>query len=199
MKFLSKFLYNERISFSHETLKVKKTRKIGGFLSIELMLVLTVMAILGGISLYVGKRCVDRAKMVAMMTEAQMFIMKLLEYYNTMGTWPIATDNFVSIQAVTLELNKAFDEVLAYNPYSLNRGNPEKFPNIWVRIDARKKVNRQKEGVLEELRRRTQRNVSESEVKIFESIQYFFPKKHDRPWIQSVEQQDIGVPGAVLI
>ena len=59
---------------------VKKTRKIGGFLSIELMLVLSVMAILGGISLYVGKGVVDRAKMVAMMTEAQMFIMKLLRY-----------------------------------------------------------------------------------------------------------------------
>jgi type II secretory pathway pseudopilin PulG len=48
-------------------------------LSIELMLVLTVMAIFGGISLYVGKRVVDRAKMVAMEAEAQMFIMKLLE------------------------------------------------------------------------------------------------------------------------
>jgi len=43
------------------------------------MLVLTVMAIFGGISLYVGKRVVDRAKMVAMEAEAQMFIMKLLE------------------------------------------------------------------------------------------------------------------------
>ena len=152
------------------------------------MLVLTVMAIFGGISLYVGKRVVDRAKMVAMEAEAQMFIMKLLEYYGMTGEWPIATDNFVSVWAVALELNKAFDKVLEYNPYSLSRENPEKFPNIWVRIDARKKLNRHGEGVLEELRRRTQRNVLESEVKIFKSVQYFVPKESDRPWIQSAEE-----------
>ncbi len=169
-------------------MEVKKTRKIRGFLSIELMLALSVMAILGGISLYFGKRVFDKTKMVAMMTKAQMFIMKLLEYHDLMGRWPIATDNFVSIRAVALELNEAFDEVLEYNPYSLSRENPEKFPDIWVRIGARKKLNRHGEGVLEELRRRTQRNVSESEVKIFESVRYFSPKKGDRPWIQSAEE-----------
>ena len=169
-------------------MEVKKTRKIRGFLSIELLLVLSVMAILGGISLYGGKRVVDRAKMVAMDVEAQMFITALLEYYDMTGKWPIATDNFVSVRAVALELNKAFDEVLKYNPYSLSRENPEKFPNMWIRIDARKKLNRHGEGVLEELRRRTQRNVLESEVKIFESVRYFFPKKNDRPWIKSAEE-----------
>ena len=169
-------------------MEVKKTRKIHGFLSIELMLVLTVMAIFGGFSLYFGKRCVDRAKMFSEDVKAKMFIMKLLEYHDSTGEWPITTDNFVSIRAVALELNKAFDEVLEYNPYSLNRENPEKFPNIWVRIGVRKKLNHHGEGVLEELRRRTQRNVSESEVKIFESVRYFFPKKGDRPWIQSTEE-----------
>ena len=59
---------------------------------------------------------------------------------------------------------------------------------MWIRIDARKKLNRHGEGVLEELRRRTQRNVLESEVKIFKSVQYFFPKKSDRPWIKSAEE-----------
>lgn len=123
-----------------------------------------------------------------MMTKAQMFIVKLLEYHDLTGRWPISTDNFVSVQAVALELNKAFDEVLEDNPYSRSRENPEKFPDIWVRIGARKKLNRHGENVLEELRRRTQRNVSESEVKIFESVRYFFPKKSDRPWIQSAEE-----------
>ena len=179
-------------------MKVKKTHKFRGFLSVELMLVLSVVAILGGISLYVWKRVIDRAKMVAMMTKAQMFIVKLLEYHDLTRKWPIATDNFVSIRAVALELNKAFDEVLEYNPYSLSRENPEKILDLWVRIGARRETNRRSEGFLEGLRRRTQRNVSESEVKIFESVRYFFPKKNDRPWIQSVEQQDIGIPGAVL-
>lgn len=169
-------------------MEVGKTRKIRGFLSIELMLVLTVMAIFGGISLYVGKRCVDRARIIAEDVGAQMFIVTLLEYHEMTGTWPIATDNFVSVWAVAFELNKAFDEVLEYNPYSLSRENPEKFPNMWIRIDARKKLNRHGEGVLEELRRRTQRNVLESEVKIFESVRYFFPKKNDRPWIKSAEE-----------
>ena len=152
------------------------------------MLVLSVMAILGGISLYIGKRVVDRAKFVAMNAEAQMFIVKLLEYRDMTGECPIATDNFVSVLAVALELNKAFDEVLEYNPYSLSRENPEKFPNMWIRIDARKKFNRHGEGVLEGLRRRTRRNVLESEVKIFKSVRYFFPKKNDRPWIKSAEE-----------
>jgi type II secretory pathway pseudopilin PulG len=169
-------------------MEVKKTRKIRGFLSIELMLVLSVMAILGSLTLYVGKRVVDRAKMVAMMTKAQMFIMRLLECYDMTGEWPIATDNFVSVRAVALELNKAFDEVLDDNPYSLSRKDREKFPNIWVRIGTRKKFNRRREDALTELRRRTQRNVSESEVKVFESVQYFVPKKSDRPWIQSAEE-----------
>ena len=169
-------------------MEVKKTRKIRGSLSIELMLVLSVMAIFGGISLYVGKRVVDRAKMVAMDVEAQMFIMKLLEYYDMTGTWPIATDNFVSVWAVAFELNKAFDEVLEYNPYSLSRENPEKFPNIWVRIGTRKKLNRRNEDALTELRRRTQRDVSENEIKHFDRVRYFVPKKSDRPWIQSAEE-----------
>ncbi len=166
-------------------MEVQKTHKIRGFLSIELLLVLSVMAIFGGISLYVGKRVVDRAKMVAMEAEAQMFIMRLLEYYDMTGEWPIATDNFVSVRAVALELKKAFDKAFKNdNLYSLG----EKFPNIWVRIGARKKFNRRREDALTELRRRTQRNVSESEVKVFESVQYFVPKKSDRPWIQSAEE-----------
>ena len=80
MKFFIKISLHRKNLLFPKIMGVKKTRKIGGFLSIELMLVLSVMAILGGISLYVGKGVVDRAKMVAMMTEAQMFIMKLLRY-----------------------------------------------------------------------------------------------------------------------
>ncbi|MBR1843388.1 MAG: type II secretion system protein [Opitutales bacterium] len=168
-------------------MEVKKTHKIGGFLSIELMLVLSVVAIFGGISLYVGKRVIDRAKMVAMEAEAQMFIMKLLEYYDMMGEWSIATDNFVSVWAVALELNKAFDKVLD-NPYSLSRKNPEEFPNIWVRIGTRKKLNQRNEDALTEFRRRTQRDVSENEIKYFDRVRYFVPKKDDRPWIKSAEE-----------
>jgi hypothetical protein len=103
------------------------------------------------------------------------------------GEWPIATDNFVSVWAVALELNKAFDKVLD-NPYSLSRENPEKFPNIWVRIGTRKKLNRRNEDALTELRRRTQRDVSENEIKYFDRVRYFVPKKDDRPWIKSAEE-----------
>ena len=152
------------------------------------MLVLMVTAIFGGISLYVGKRVVDRAKMVAMEAEAQMFIMKLVEYYNMTGKWPIATDNFVSVAEMELELNKAFDEAFGVegNPYSMRNQNREKIPHIWVRIAPG--LNRWGEDALTELRRCTQRDVSENEIKHLDRVQYFYPKKSDRPWLQAEEE-----------
>lgn len=184
--FLSKFLYTERISVFHRTMEVKKTRKIRGFLSIELMLVLTVMAIFGGISLYVGKRIIDRAKMVAMDVEAQMFITALLEYYGMTGKWPVGTEVWISVRSFDNFLRRKFDEVLLDNPYSLSKKHPKELPNMWIYIDISVVNNRSAEDVLGELRQRTQRMVSKREVRSFESVRYFFPKEGDRAWIFSI-------------
>ena len=160
-------------------MEVKTTRKIGGFLSIELMLVMTVMAILGSVTLYFGKGAVDKAKM---------FIMKLFDYYERTGEWPIATDNFVSVAEMELEVNGAFDNVFGVdgNPYSLHNPNREEIPHIWVRITPG--LNRWGENALTELRRCTQRNVSENEIKYFDRVRYFYPKKSDRPRLQAEEE-----------
>ena len=176
-------------------MEVKKTRKIRGFLSIELLLVLTVMAILGGISLYVGKRVVDRAKMVAMEAEAQMFIMKLLEYYDMTGKWPVETKVWISVRSFDSFLRRKFDEVLLDNPWSSNKEHPEELPNMWIYIDVSVKNNQSVEDVLGGLQQRTQRRVSEREVRSFKSVQYFFPKKGDRAWIFSIPE---GVSGRKL-
>lgn len=126
------------------------------------MLVLSVMAIFGGISLYVGKRVVDKAKFVAMETEAQMFIAVLLEYYDTMGEWPVGTKVWISVRSFDSLLRRKFDEVLLDNPYSLNKEYPKEFPNIWIYIDVPVKNNQLVEDVLGVLRQRTQRRVSPS-------------------------------------
>lgn len=149
------------------------------------MLVLTVMAIFGGISLYVGKRVVDRAKMVAMEAEAQMFIAVLLEYRDMTGRWPIVTRKWVSIRAVALELRQELDRVLLNNPYTANSENPREFPNIWIRMDGQ--PNRWGENVLTELQRLTQRPVPENRIRIFEGVRYFFPRTRDLHWVWSTE------------
>lgn len=166
-------------------MKVKKTRKLRGFLSIELLLVLSVMAIFGGISLYVGKRVIDRAKMVAMDVEAQMFIAVLLEYRDMTGRWPIVTRKWVSVRAVASELSWELDRVLLDNPYSLNSENPREFPNIWVRMDGQ--PNRWGENVLAELQRLAQRPVPENRIRVFEGVRYFFPRAQDLHWVWSTE------------
>ena len=167
-------------------MEVKKTHKILGFLSIELMLVLTVMAIFGGLSLYVGKRVVDRAKMVAMEAEARMFITALLEYYGMTGKWPVGTKVWISVRSFDNFLRRKFDEVLLNNPYSLSKEHPEELPNMWIYIDISVVNNRSAEDVLGGLRQRTQRMVSKREVRSFESVRYFFPKEGDRAWIFSI-------------
>jgi type II secretory pathway pseudopilin PulG len=166
-------------------MEVKKAHKIRGFLSIELMLVLTVVAIFGGISLYVGKRVIDRAKVVAMDVEAQMLIAVLLQYRDTTGRWPIITRKWVSIRAVALELRQELDRVLLNNPYTANSENPREFPNIWIRMDGQ--PNRWGEDVLTELQRLTQRPVLENEIRVFEGVRYFFPMTEDLHWVWSTE------------
>ena len=166
-------------------MEVKKTRKIRGFLSIELMLALSVMAILGGISLYVGKRVVDKAKFVAMETEAQMFIAVLLDYRSETGRFPIVTRKWVSVRAVASQLSQELDRVLLHNPYSANSENPREFPNIWVRMDGQ--PTQRGEDVLTELRRLAQRDVPESRIRIFEGVRYFFPRTRDLHWVWSTE------------
>lgn len=173
-------------------MEVKKTHKIRGFLSIELMLVLTVMAIFGGISLYVGKRVVDRAKMVAMEAEAQMFITALLEYYGMTGKWPVGTQAWLSVRSFDSFLRRKFDEVLLDNPYSLSNGHPEELPNMWIYIDVSVGSNQTVEDVLGGLQQRTLRKVSEREVRSFKYVRYFFPKKNDRAWILSIPEGVLG-------
>ena len=143
------------------------------------------MAILGGISLYVGKRVVDRAKFVAMETEAQMFIAVLLEYRDVTGRWPIVTRKWVSIRAVALELRQELDRVLLHNPYSLNSDNPREFPNIWVRMDGQ--PNRWGENVLAELQRLAQRDIPENKMRFFEGVRYFSPRADEQYWVWSTE------------
>lgn len=169
-------------------MEVKKTRKIRGFLSIELMLMLSVMAILGSLTLYFGKRVVDRAKFVAMEAEAQMFIAVLLEYYETTEKWPVGTKVWISVRSFDNFLRRKFDEVLLDNPYSLSKEHPEELPNMWIYIDISVVNNRSAEDVLGGLRQRTRRMVSEREVRSFKSVRYFFPKKGDRAWILSVPE-----------
>ena len=163
----------------------KKTHKIRGFLSIELMLVLSVMAIFGGISLYVGKRVIDRAKMVAMEAEVQMFIAVLLEYRDMTGRSPIVTRKWVSIRAVALELRQELDRVLLNNPYTANSENPREFPNIWIRMDGQH--NRWGETILAELQRLAQNDVPENRIRIFEGVRYFFPRADEQYWVWSTE------------
>ena len=176
-------------------MEVKKTRKIRGFLSIELMLALSVMAILGGISLYIGKRVVDKARVVAEDVEAQLFIAVLLEYYDTTGKWPVGTKVWISVRSFDNLLRRKFDEVLYDNPYSLDKERPENFPNMWIYIDVSVKNNQSVENVLGGLQQRTGRRVSEREVRSFKSVRYFFPKKGDRAWIFSIPE---GVSGRKL-
>ena len=136
------------------------------------MLVLSVMAILGGISLYVGKRVVDKAKFVAMETEAQMFIAVLLEYRSETGVFPIVTRKWVSVRAVASQLRQELDRVLLRNPYSLDNATPKEFPNIWVRMDGQ--ANRWGESALVELQRLAQRDIPENKIRFFEGVRYFF-------------------------
>ena len=93
------------------------------------MLVLCVVAILGSVTLYFGKAAVDKAKMFSEDIKAEMFIMKLFDYHDATGEWPIAAENFVSVAEMELELNKAFDNVFGVdgNPYSLRTRIGKKF------------------------------------------------------------------------
>ena len=152
------------------------------------MLVLCVVAILGSVTLYFGKAAVDKAKTISEDIKAKMFIMKLFDYHNEMGKWPIAAENFVSVAEMERELNKAFDKVFGVdgNPYSYGNQNREEIPHIWVRITPG--LNCWGEDALTELRRCTQRNVSENEIKHFNRVQYFYPKKSDRPWLQAEKE-----------
>ena len=149
------------------------------------MLVLSVMAILGGISLYVGKRVVDKAKFVAMETEAQMFIAVLLEYRSETGVFPIVTRKWVSIRAVASQLRQELDRVLLRNPYSLDNATPREFPNIWVPMDGQ--ANRWGESALVELQRLTQRDIPENKIRFFEGVRYFFPRTNEQYWVWSTE------------
>ena len=162
-------------------------RKNCGFTIIELILGLTVMGIVSTVTLYVGNEIKNRANECVREAEARLFIATLLEYHEMTGAWPIAENNWVSVQTVELELRGAFEEVLWDNPYPANHENPRAFPNIWVRIDAQQ-LSRWGEDILRELRRRTGRNVPEAEIKNFNSIRYFFPKKNDRSWIRSEKE-----------
>ena len=166
-------------------MEVKKTRKVRGFLSIELMLVLSVMALLGAASLYVGKRVVDKAKFVALETEARMFIAVLLEYREMTGRWPIVGRKWVSVRAVASELRQELDRVLWNNPYSANSENPREFPNIWVRMDGQ--PTQWGESALAELQRLAQRPVPQNKIRVFEGVRYFFPRIHDQHWVWSTE------------
>lgn len=159
------------------------------------MLVLSVTAIFGGISLYFGKRVVDKARMVAMDVEAQMFIAVMFEYYDLTGKWPVGTKVWISVRSFDNLLRRKFDEVLHDNPYSLNKEHPEEFPNMWIYIDVSVGSNQTAEDVFGGLQQRTQRNVSNREVRNFKSVRYFFPKKGDRAWIFSIPE---GVSGRKL-
>ena len=161
-------------------------RKNCGFTIIELILGLTVMGIVSTVTLYVGNAIKNRANECVREAEARLFIATLLEYHEMTGAWPIAENNWVSVQTVELELRGAFEEVLWDNPYPANHENPRAFPNIWVRIDAQQ-LSRWGEDILRELRRRTGRNVPEAEIKNFNSIRYFFPRERDQHLVWATE------------
>ena len=144
------------------------------------------MGIVSTVTLYVGNAIKNRANECIREAEARLFIATLLEYHEMTGAWPIAENNWVSVQTVELELRGAFEEVLWDNPYPANHENPRAFPNIWVRIDAQQ-LSRWGEDILRELRRRTGRNVPEAEIRNFNSIRCFFPRERDQHWVWATE------------
>ena len=169
-------------------MEVKKTRKIRGFLSIELMLVLTVMAIFGGISLYVGKRVVDRSKMVALEVEIHHLEIMIVNYHDKTGEWPFATNVWVNLREVGASLKYLVDQAFPGNTYFTEAERENGFADIWIYIDASgRKRNPLGEDFLTELKKRTLRNaINRNEIKGGHGGVYcFLPESGDRAWIGS--------------
>ena len=163
-------------------MEVKKTRKIGGFLSIELMLVLSVMALLGAASLYVAQRCIDRTRMFALEIEIARWEEIIADYHVETGEWPFATNVWVNLREVGASLKYLIDQAFPGNTYFTREERKSGFPDIWTYIDASHgRRNLFGEEFLTELQKRTEREtVGRDEIKGgYGSVYFFLPKEGD--------------------
>ena len=169
-------------------MEVKKIRKIRGFLSIELMLVLCVVAILGSVTLYFGKRCVEKAKIMSQEIEIHRWEVIIVDYHEETGEWPFATNVWINLREVGASLKYLIDQAFPGNTYFTEAERKNGFADIWIYIDAsHTRCNLFEEDFLTELKKRTLRNtISQDEIRGgYEGIYCFLPKSGDRAYIKS--------------
>ena len=118
MRNFTLFFYKERISVSHKAAEGKKIHKNRGFLSIERMPVLSIMAILYGVSLYAVKIC--RTKCFA---DVWVYIDASHTRRNMLGeNFLVELRNRTQRPIVTLnEIQGGYESVYFFHPRAGNR------------------------------------------------------------------------------